>query len=141
MEVSTQTYQIPASTKGKFAILMGLLVVIMIVLETMWVARVPAIVFVGFGVFFYFTGISTATLTANALSVKPTIGRARIFSFQEGTFEVKTQTGFLSYLSSLKPEAKVLLYTKNGGKPVMVLNGLYRSEDVEAIYAEIQKRS
>src|SRR5699024_6761317 len=119
---------------------MVIMIAVCIVLEALWVGRVPIVVFIGFGLFFYFTGISTATLTGNHLSVKPALGRARVFAIDDGEFDVKTQMGLVAYLSSVKSEAKVLIYTKQGGKPVMVLNGLYQADDIDALYAEIQKR-
>lgn len=134
------SYTIPAKEKSKLAILMVIMIAVCIVLEALWVGRVPIVVFIGFGLFFYFTGISTATLTGNNLSVKPALGRARVFAIDDGEFDVKTQTGLVAYLSSVKSEAKVLIYTKQGGKPVMVLNGLYQADDIDALYAEIQKR-
>lgn len=134
------SYTIPAKEKSKLAILMVIMIAVCIVLEALWVGRVPIVVFIGFGLFFYFTGISTATLTGNNLSVKPALGRARVFAIDGGEFDVKTQTGLVAYLSSVKSEAKVLIYTKQGGKPVMVLNGLYQADDIDALYAEIQKR-
>lgn len=134
------SYTIPAKEKSKLAILMVIMIAVCIVLEALWVGRVPIVVFIGFGLFFYFTGISTATLTGNHLSVKPALGRARVFAIDDGEFDVKTQTGLVAYLSSVKSEAKVLIYTKQGGKPVMVLNGLYQADDIDALYTEIQKR-
>ena len=134
------SYTIAAKEKSKLAILMVIMIAVCIVLEALWVCRVPIVVFIGFGLFFYFTGISTATLTGNNLSVKPALGRARVFAIDDGEFDVKTQTGLVAYLSSVKSEAKVLIYTKQGGKPVMVLNGLYQADDIDALYAEIQKR-
>ena len=134
------SYTISAKEKSKLAILMVIMIAVCIVLEALWVGRVPIVVFIGFGLFFYFTGISTATLTGNNLSVKPALGRARVFAIDDGEFDVKTQTGLVAYLSSVKSEAKVLIYTKQGGKPVMVLNGLYQADDIDALYAEIQKR-
>lgn len=134
------SYTIPAKEKSKLAILMVIMIAVCIVLEALWVGRVPIVVFIGFGLFFYFTGISTATLTGNNLSVKPALGRARVFAIDDGEFDVKTQTGLVAYLSSVKSEAKVLIYTKQGGKPVMVLNGLYQADDIDALYTEIQKR-
>lgn len=134
------SYTISAKEKSKLAILMMIMIAVCIVLEALWVGRVPIVVFIGFGLFFYFTGISTATLTGNNLSVKPALGRARVFAIDDGEFDVKTQTGLVAYLSSVKSEAKVLIYTKQGGKPVMVLNGLYQADDIDALYAEIQKR-
>ncbi len=134
------SYTISAKEKSKLAILMVIMIAVCIVLEALWVGRVPIVVFIGFGLFFYFTGISTATLTGNNLSVKPALGRARVFAIDGGEFDVKTQTGLVAYLSSVKSEAKVLIYAKQGGKPVMVLNGLYQADDIDALYAEIQKR-
>lgn len=133
-------YAIPAKEKSTLAVLMVIMIVICIILEALWVGRVPVMVFIGFGVFFYFTGISTATLSGASLAVKPVLGRVRVFALNEGEFQVKTQTGWIAYLSSAKSEAKILLYTKQGGKPVMVMNGLYQAKDIDALYGEIQKR-
>ncbi len=136
---TNQIFTVKSRAKTNFGLVMLFMVVVAVVIESLFVARVPSLLFILVGVFFYVTSISTAILSSESLTVKPILGRAREFKFADGTFSTKDQTGMLAMVTYAKPDAKMLLFTKTGGKPVMVLNGLYDNEDIVAIYEAINK--
>lgn len=134
------TYTIPAKNRRNLALLMVVLIIAIVVLEGIFVARVPLIVFVGFGIYFYFSSLSSATLTADRLIVKPVLGRAKEFPLSGGAFEKRHFKGWVALIAFSRMEGTSISYTKAGGKPVMTVNGLYDMQDVESLFAEIERR-
>ena len=133
-------YTIPRKSRSKLGLILSGLIILGTILEILLTKTAPLGLFVLFGLFFYFTSISTATLTDDQLSVKPILGRARIFPLKMGIFTLKKSESWATKLSTLKSSADTLTYTPAGGDPVMVINGLYDAADIEKLYQEIERR-
>lgn len=134
------TYTVPGKSRSKLGFILSALIVLGSALEILLTKTAPLGLFVLFGLFFYFTSISTATLTDDQLSVKPILGRVRTFPLKTGIFTLKKSESWATKLSTLKSSADTLIYTPAGGDPVMVINGLYDSVDIERLYQEIENR-
>lgn len=134
------TYTVPGKSRSKLGFILSALIVLGSALEILLTKTAPLGLFVLFGLFFYFTSISTATLTDDQLSVKPILGRVRTFPLKTGLFTLKKSESWATKLSTLKSSADTLIYTPAGGGPVMVINGLYDSADIEKLYQEIENR-
>lgn len=134
------TYTVPGKSRSKLGFILSALIILGSALEILLTKTAPLGLFVLFGLFFYFTSISTATLTDDQLSVKPILGRVRTFPLKTGIFTLKKSESWATKLSTLKSSADTLIYTPAGGDPVMVINGLYDSADIEKLYQEIERR-
>lgn len=134
------SYTIPGRSRSKLGFILSVLIVLGTALEILLTKSAPLGLFVLFGLFFYFTSISTTTLSEDQLSVKPILGRVRTFPLKTGIFTLKKSESWATKLSTLKSSADTLIYTPAGGDPVMVMNGLYDSADIEKLYQEIGQR-
>ena len=135
-----KVYTISSKAKTNLILMIVFAVVAIIVIEQLLVGRVPVLLFVLLGIFFYITSVSTTTLKSDRLVVKPILGRAREFTFHDGTFAIDKQQGVSAMVMLFKKEAECLTYSPIGQDPVMAMNGLYDIAVIESIYNDIKAR-
>ncbi|WP_026879643.1 hypothetical protein WMO13_01880 [Ignatzschineria larvae DSM 13226] len=135
-----KVYTISSKAKTNLILMIVFAVVAIVVIEQLLVGRVPVLLFILLGIFFYITSVSTATLKRDRLVVKPILGRAREFTFHDGTFAIDKQQGISAMVMLFKKEAECLTYSPIGQDPVMAMNGLYDIAVIESIYNDIKAR-
>ncbi|GHA02439.1 hypothetical protein DC083_08155 [Ignatzschineria ureiclastica] len=135
-----KVYTISSKAKTNLILMIVFAVVAIVVIEQLLVGRVPVLLFVLLGIFFYITSVSTTTLKSDRLVVKPILGRAREFTFHDGTFAIDKQQGVSAMVMLFKKEAECLTYSPIGQDPVMAMNGLYDIAVIESIYKDIKAR-
>ncbi len=135
-----KVYTISSKAKTNLILMIVFAVVAIVVIEQLLVGRVPVLLFILLGIFFYITSVSTATLKRDRLVVKPILGRAREFTFHDGTFAIDKQQGISAMVMLFNKEAECLTYSPIGQDPVMAMNGLYDIAVIESIYNDIKAR-
>ena len=140
VKMEEKVYTISSKAKTNLILMIVFAVVAIIVIEQLLVGRVPVLLFVLLGIFFYITSVSTTTLKSDRLVVKPILGRAREFTFHDGTFAIDKQQGVSAMVMLFKKEAECLTYSPIGQDPVMAMNGLYDIAVIESIYNDIKAR-
>lgn len=134
-------YKVPSKVKISMGILMLVVTFLILVVFVLIGARVPIIVPVIFGVFFFLASITTVTLTSTEVIVKPILGRTKRFSYLEGEFEKRSLSGIAAFIATGKGSATMIFFRKEGAKRLaLAVNGYFNNADVEEMFKEIEQR-
>lgn len=136
-----KVYKVPAKVKVSMAVIMLVVTFLIIFIFALIGSRVPLIVPVAFGVFFFLASITTVTLTATEVVVKSMIGRKKRYAYADGEFETRELSGMAAFVATGKGTAKMIFFQKKGAKRlVLAVNGYFPKEDVDQMFAEIEAR-
>lgn len=136
-----KVYKVPSKVKISMAVLMLVVTFLILVMFAVIGSRVPIIVPVVFGVFFFLASITTVTLTSTEVIVKPILGRTKRFSYLDGEFEKRSLSGIAAFIATGKGSATMIFFRKEGAKRLaLAVNGYFNNADVEEMLKEIELR-